>query len=416
MQTYDVVIVGAGPYGLSVAAHLKELGLSLRLFGTPMQTWREHMPSGMLLKSDGFASNLSDPRAALTLAHFCRAEGMPYDDRRIPVHLDTFVAYGEAFQKRFLPELDTRNVTRIDRAPGGAFVVEVAGEERVAARRVVLAVGISHFAYMPPELADLPPDLVSHASAHRSLERFRGEEVTILGGGASAIDVAALLQEAGANVCVLTRRSALEFHRPPTPRPPSLRERLRRPSSGLGPGWPSWVYSNAPQLFRHLPSKRRLSIVRTHLGPAGGWAMRGRFEGKIAVTAGLRGLTGTREGNRIRLALTTTTGSKSHQTSHLIAATGYRPNLAHVRFLSQELRDRVRVQAGSPTLSPDFESSVPGLYFVGLAAANSFGPLMRFAFGATYTARRLAGHMRHAARPGGQCVQVPAPIHAEAGR
>ena len=70
----DVAIVGAGPYGLSVAAHLRRSGRSVRQFGLPMHLWRANMPRGMFLKSQGFASNLSDPAAALTLAAFCREQ------------------------------------------------------------------------------------------------------------------------------------------------------------------------------------------------------------------------------------------------------------------------------------------------------------------------------------------------------
>jgi FAD-dependent urate hydroxylase len=57
-QVVEVVIVGAGPYGLSIAAHLRALGIGFRIFGDPMHTWREQMPEGMMLKSEGFASNI----------------------------------------------------------------------------------------------------------------------------------------------------------------------------------------------------------------------------------------------------------------------------------------------------------------------------------------------------------------------
>ena len=81
----DVAIVGAGPYGLSVAAHLRRSGRSVRQFGLPMHLWRANMPRGMFLKSQGFASNLSDPAANLTLAAFCRETERPYADYGLPV-------------------------------------------------------------------------------------------------------------------------------------------------------------------------------------------------------------------------------------------------------------------------------------------------------------------------------------------
>src|ERR1700737_3337868 len=57
MSHYETAIIGAGPYGLSLAAHLRHRGLSYEMFGQPMQSWSAFMPKGMLLKSEGFASN-----------------------------------------------------------------------------------------------------------------------------------------------------------------------------------------------------------------------------------------------------------------------------------------------------------------------------------------------------------------------
>ena len=96
-EAVDVAIVGAGPYGLSVGAHLRAAGLSCRQFGLPMRLWREAMPRGMFLKSQGFASNLSDPEGSHTLEAFCQKTGHPYASYGLPVPLDTFVSYGQWF-------------------------------------------------------------------------------------------------------------------------------------------------------------------------------------------------------------------------------------------------------------------------------------------------------------------------------
>jgi len=76
-------------------------------------------------------------------------------------------------------------------------------------------------------------------------------------------------------------------------------------------------------------------------------------------------------------------------TEHVIAATGYRVDLERLKFLNPEIRSRVKALHQAPVLSSNFESSIPGLYFVGVAAANSFGPVMRFAFGAGFAARTI---------------------------
>src|SRR5690348_13176759 len=96
MQPVDVAIIGAGPYGLSLAAHFRELGLDYRIFGKPMQSWRENMPADMLLKSEGFASNLDDPSGQATLERFCAEGNLPYADVGLPVPLSTLVSYGLA--------------------------------------------------------------------------------------------------------------------------------------------------------------------------------------------------------------------------------------------------------------------------------------------------------------------------------
>ena len=139
----ELAIVGAGPYGLSIAAHVRRLGVPFRIFGRPMDSWRDHMPKGMMLKSDGFASNISDPDLNFTLKHFCHERGLSYSDDKLPVPLETFTAYGLAFGERMVPELENKLVVRLDRAPGEGFDLELEDGERVTTRRIILAVGIA---------------------------------------------------------------------------------------------------------------------------------------------------------------------------------------------------------------------------------------------------------------------------------
>src|SRR5437660_9471446 len=124
------VIVGAGPYGLSIAAHLRYHGISFRIFGRPMDSWRAHMPKGMMLKSDGFASNISDPNSDYTLRQFCTERGIEYGDTVIPIRLDTFCAYGLAFRDRMVPDLEDKLVVSIDHASDG-YVLKIDDGEMV---------------------------------------------------------------------------------------------------------------------------------------------------------------------------------------------------------------------------------------------------------------------------------------------
>jgi FAD-dependent urate hydroxylase len=195
--TTDVAIVGAGPYGLSVAAHLRSAGTAFREFGLPMNLWRTKMPAGMFLKSQGFASNLSDPAGTHTLEAFCRATGRPYKYYGLPVSLDTFVAYGQWFQAELVPDLEETLVTKLTQA-GGQFQLTLSDGTSVQARRVVVAAGVEHFAYVPEPLDTLPASACTHASAHTDLSAFAGQRVMVVGAGQSALESAALLHEGGA--------------------------------------------------------------------------------------------------------------------------------------------------------------------------------------------------------------------------
>jgi len=388
IQSAQVAVVGAGPYGLSIAAHLRARGIEFRIFGSPMHSWRRRMPAGMFLKSDGFASNLHDPDGRFTLKRFCAENGLPYEALDFPVPLDTFTNYGLAFQQRFVPEVEDKAVIALDRSPDHGFLLQLDDGETVAARRVVVAVGIAYFSHITAGLAHLPPDTFSHSSDHHDLSRFKGHDVSVIGGGASALDLVAALHDAGAEVRLIARRSALRFNIP------GYRAWWKQwyPRSGLGGGWRNQFYEHAPNLFRHLPQEFRAFIVRAALGPAGGFSVKDRME-RVPVLLGHTLRYAEFRDGRVQLQLLCGDGEESSlPTDHVIAATGYRADLRRLSFVSKELRLKLRLVDFTPLLSAEFQSSVPGLYFVGLAAANTFGPAMRFVLGARYTARRLNRH------------------------
>lgn len=407
----DTTIVGAGPYGLSIAAHLRRRGVHFRIFGRPMNSWLAHMPKGMLLKSEGFASNIYDPDGAFTLGHFCAERGIEYSDVGTPVRLESFAAYGLAFRERMVPELEERLVVSLDRLPSG-FRVRLDDGETLETRRVVLAVGITHFEHIPASLVYLPPAFLSHSFRHHDLERFRGRNVTVIGGGASGTDLAGLLYEAGAKVQLVAREMTLKFHSPPSvDKPRSMWQRIRHPQSGLGPGLRSRFCSEFPNLFHQLPESFRLKMVRTHLGPSGGWFTKEKVMGRVPLLLGYAPERAEVVGDMVRLRLRAVDGvEREIVTDHIIAATGYKADVARLTFLSSRIRSNLKTVEGTPRLSSTFESSIPGLYFVGLTAANSFGPLMRFAFGADFAARRLTETMAKSDSKKRASASVPCPV------
>lgn len=387
-----VAIVGAGPYGLSIAAHLGAAGIETHLFGAAMQTWREGMPSGMFLKSEGFASSLSDPRGSFTLGHHCRERGIPYADLGWPVPVEVFAAYGEEFARRFAPRRDPRRIARVSRAREG-FRVEMEDGDAVAVGRVVLATGIGAYACVPDEIAGLPSTVLTHSSHHADYSGFAGRSVAVIGAGASALDAAAALRRAGASATLVSRRSAVRFYQAGRPRRPI--DALLSPLTPLGPGWKKWLCCKAPLLFHALPERARTGIVRRYLGPAPARFVRDTIEGHVPywLESRVAGADLTAEG---RVALHVDRAGRGRETltvDHVVAATGYEVDVARLGILDPALLPEIATVDRSPALSRSFESSVPGLYFVGTPSAYSFGPMFRFACGAAYAAKRLTRHV-----------------------
>ena len=232
------------------------------------------------------------------------------------------------------------------------------------------------------------PGLVSHTSDHHDLTKFSGRDVAVLGGGQSAHETAALLHEQGARVRILLRKSELKFHLPPPARQRTLASRLRTPTAGLGLGWPNWFLEHIPAGVHYLPATTRVRLVHQILGPCGAWWLKERVVGRFEAMTGCTILQATAEGEHVRLVVNQQDGRwVEFVSSHIVAGTGYHVNLQRLQFLSPSLLSQLRDLDGSPMLSRHFESSVPGLYFAGLAAAYSFGPLLRFVLGVHATSR-----------------------------
>jgi thioredoxin reductase len=404
-QTTEVLVIGAGPYGLSAVAHLVGAGVETRVCGMPMDAWRNNMPRGMYLKSTTGASSLSAPGRGWQLTDYCAEAGVPVPDDTHPIPIDLFHDYGVSFQQKYAPNVERTEVNRVEPA-GEGFRVALANGDNLLAKAVVVASGHVCFSYVPdelraskrgPETAAAP---ISHASRHSDFADLSGRTIAVIGAGQSALETAVLAREAGAEVHLLVRGRTILWGA--TPVPHHSLHGLVKPASPLGPGWSFVVFCRAPELISYLPPQARLYLVRNILGPSGAWWLKRRFDRKINVMLGTIVEGAQISASRVSLQLRSLSGAASKlDVDHVVAATGYKVDVGSIPFLAPSLKAQtVRVAgAGAPRLSRTFESSVPGLYYSGLSAAATFGPLLRFVCGSEFTARRISGAIASPARP-----------------
>ncbi|MGB9234319.1 MAG: FAD-dependent oxidoreductase [Terriglobales bacterium] len=387
MSGCNVTIIGAGPYGLAATVYLRAAGIETRTFGEPMAFWANQMPAGMCLRSSWEASHIGNPRGALTLDAFRERTGNHIGK---PIPLDRFVQYGLWYQKEAVPDVDRRRVTCVEQN-GHGLKVSLSDGEQFASRRVVVATGIEPFAYRPKEFSAVPRELASHTVDQNDLSKFKGKVVAIVGGGQSALESAALLQEFGAKPEVLVRESSLNWV--------GLHKRLHR----LGP-LSKLLYSNrdvgpagisrlvaAPHLFRRFPREFQDRVAYRAIRPAGAGWLQPRLEG-VKISLGRKVTEVAEKGSRLKLKLEDGT---ERLVDHCLLATGFRVDLSQYAFLAPSWLQQLRTIDGFPVLSRGFESSVPGLHFLGKPASWSFGPLLCFVSGTEFAGTELACFMKN---------------------
>jgi len=380
---YDAVVVGAGPYGLSTAAHLLARGLRVGTFGRPLELWRQHMPRGMFLRSHWWATNLSDARGEYGFDRFFRESG---HRACYPLPRDLFIEYGLWFQRHAVPDVDTAYVSSIEPADD-RFRLVLDDGRAVFSAAVVMATGLHACAHRPAAFSRLPPALVTHSSDHHDFGRFNGGRVVVVGGGQSAIESAALLHEAGARVHVVSRRP-IAWRDPDRDGARTLLERIRAPRASIAPGWENWILDHAPYAFFRLSQRFKDRYNSNYSSGAADW-LRHRIDGKVTLHEGRTVATIAAPANAAGLCATLSDGGRL-AVDHVILATGFRADIRAMTMMHPSLVARIRTNGFVPVLNHRFESTVPGLYFVGMTTLQAFGPLYRFVAGAPAAARRVA--------------------------
>lgn len=381
----DVAVIGAGPYGLSVGAHLTAKGITARVFGEPMEFWAKKMPEGMLLRSPRVASSLSDPDGAFTLEAY---EAASKTTPSAPVALDTFVEYGQWFRHQLGGNLDQRGVLRLDRDETG-FRLTLGDGEELRAKRVVIAAGIGPFKKKPAVFQNLPTEHVTHCYEGRAIRKFAAKRVAVVGAGQSALESAALLHESGAEVQVIARQARINWigqhawlhHLGPI-------SSALYSSHDIGPAGISRIVAY-PRIASLIPLRLRDKIRTRAVRPAGAKWLPERLK-DVHISVG-RGVAEARMvGGEILLKLDDSTERK---VDHVLLGTGYQVDIAKYNFLPPEVAGSIHQFDGYPKLGRGFCCSIPGLHFIGATAARSFGPLLYFVAGTEFASRELMSYL-----------------------
>jgi pyridine nucleotide-disulfide oxidoreductase len=410
MTRCDVAIIGAGPYGLSAAAHLRTVrGLDVHAFGEPMSFWERNMPVGMLLRSGWAATHIADPNRSLTLDAYREGSRKLFSS---PVPLDRFIDYGLWYQRRAVPDLDQRKIIQVESHAEGFRLILEEGST-IFARRVVVAAGIGSFVWRPPVFECLPGSLVSHTSEHRELRRFAGKEVLVIGSGQSALESAALLREGGAEVEIVARAQQIHWLGGLVSRTiqyglgPTISKLLYAPTD-VGPAGISQVVAR-PDLVRRFPRLLQDWLRKRSIRPAGARWLVARLQ-NVPMKLGRSVVSAAPVGERIKVRLD---DGNERTIDHVFLGTGYRVDVSKYDFFAPALAESISRFEGYPRLREGFETSVPGLHILGAPAVWSFGPLMQFVVGTHYASRSLLRCV--AGKAAGDRVRVGEPLVAELG-
>jgi FAD-dependent urate hydroxylase len=382
---FDVVIIGAGPYGLASAAHLEALGLKVIVFGEPMEFWADNMPAGMLLRSPREASTIADPKDAWTLEAYEAANGVAPVK---PLPLTTFVEYGRWFKRNLKSQHDSTRVAQVTQRNSG-FNVELKSGSSLTSRRVVVAAGIGPFLRIPPVFAQLSPQQLSHCYQGVKITDFNGKRVAVIGSGQSALECGALLHEGGAQVELIVRRPVLRWigmhgwlHNL------GIVSRMLYSKHDIGPLGISRLVAY-PNFLYHVPMGIKDKIRTRAVRPAGSNWLPARLA-NVKKNVGSVVVSATPIGDEVLLKLSDGT---ERRVDHVLLGTGYSVDISQYSFLSPDIVRDMRQLNGYPDLAAGFRSSIPGLHFVGAPAARNFGPLLYFVTGTEFCARGLAAYV-----------------------
>jgi cation diffusion facilitator CzcD-associated flavoprotein CzcO len=371
--TTELLVIGAGPYGLATAAAAAAAGVQTAVVGEPMSFWRRHMPEGMLLRSS--VDWHLDPLAEHTLAAFLAECGIAPHDAE-PLSLELFLDYADWFRDSKRIRVHRVRVADVRRGEG-ALDVSLEDGRVVRAGAVVATPGVEHFARLPAWVRrGLSRNRYSHSGEVTHLDRLAGARVLIVGGRQSAFEWAALLAERGAEHVEIV-------YRHPTPRCAPADWGFVEPQVTAALATPGW-FRSLSEATRDVIARRFWAEERLKLEP---W-LEQRIDRPEVHRRAQAFVTGAAERADGTIGATLSGGQVVHA-DHVVVATGYEADLARVPYLAGVL-DEIELAGGHPVLDASFQTSVPGLHVTGFAATQDFGPIFGFVRGATVAATIIA--------------------------
>ncbi len=367
----DLLVIGAGPFGLAVAAQASHLGIEHLVVGRPMDFWRKNMPAGMYLRSA--CDWHLDPVDIHTIDKFLEERRQTAKDVE-PLSLEFYLSYAKWFQQQKRITTLPLHIERVD-VTNDRFTATTAAGDTIHARNVVIAPGFTHFTNIPAELKSRLPRFV-HTCDFVDFSTARGKRYLIIGGRQSAFEWAALLVEAGASAVYITHRHD-------------------SPAFAVA-DW-SWVnpmvdaIGDNPTWFRNL-SQAEKDEVNHRL-----WA-----EGRLKVEPWLEARL---DSNRVRVLprtevvkcvdkngelSATLSDGETITCDQIILATGYKVDITRLPILAAgNILDQLETRNGFPVLDEHFQTSIKGLFITSMPATQDFGPFFAFTISVRVSAKLI---------------------------
>jgi len=362
----DLLIIGAGPYGLAMASYAQHQKIDYLVIGRSMDFWKSNMPAGLLLRSP--LDWQIDPFGLHTIENYAKRKGLNKDQVE-PISRDFFIGYAEWFQKEKSIEVLPSFVERLDRS-NNRFEALLDSEETVVSKFVLVAPGFRNFRHIPEEFNKIfPSEQLYHSCDLVSFQAIKGRQVLVIGGRQSALEWATLMSEQGAAaVHVSHRHETPKFEQSDWSWVKKLVER-----TVATPGWYRRLSAQEKDnIDRRFWAEGRLKL-EPWLGPRINNCTVKLWPGSRVIACSKLG----KDELEVKLDV-----GKVLNVDHVILATGYKVDLSQIPYLCKgNILKEISAKNGYPVLDESFQTNIPGLFFTSLPATQDFGPFFGFVIG-----------------------------------